>query len=470
MKTSLLLINHDKNQLALWRNTLKNWGIPAWETRDAFTALEMLELQPVRIVVCRQDLPLLSGVELSRRIKKSAPGVKVALAAGEEPSEQVPSGRESSFWEIGPVLMDESNFLKTVGLLLLTDGLLLREDDYQRFLQGRGEYEEITGWSPAIQRVFSLITKVKDQEVTVLIQGESGTGKELIALAIHRQSARADKPFISVNCAALPESLLESELFGHEKGAFTGANSRVIGRFEQADRGCLFLDEIGDMSPATQAKVLRILEGQTFERVGGREEIEVDVRIIAATNRNLEQRVSEGKFRDDLFYRIGAFPILVPPLRERMEDLPLLVAHILIKYNRTAPRKIRSITLPALNKMLTYQWPGNIRHLENVIKRAAILAESGIIKEEHIIPERVKASRPAAESPGPPEPARGSEESEPGERKIRQLRSLNEVEKEAIEAALRYTGMNVSKAAQGLGISRVTLYKKARQYGIAIER
>jgi DNA-binding NtrC family response regulator len=346
-----------------------------------------------------------------------------------------------------------------MGVLLLVSGILIDpKKDVRGFFYLEPACEEIVGRASRVRDVFTLIDKVRDQDVTVLVQGESGTGKELVAQAIHRRSRRAADPFVSVNCAALPEALLESELFGHEKGAFTGASARVIGRFEQADRGCLFLDEIGDMSPATQAKVLRVLEGHEFERVGGREKINVNVRIIAATNRDLRSSVSEGKFREDLFYRLGAFPIVLAPLRERKGDIPLLAANVVRRFNQQAPQPVRGFTLAAAERLFDYQWPGNIRELENVVNRAAILADGGVIDLPHI---HLEEAKPSAEPPREEAVREGGAAA---------IRSLVEVEKEAIRAALQACAMNVSRAAKGLGISRATLYKKAKEYGIPISR
>lgn len=236
-----------------------------------------------------------------------------------------------------------------------------------------------------------------------------------------------------------------------------------MGRFEQADGGCIFMDEIGDMSPATQAKVLRVFEGHTFERVGGREKITADVRIIAATNLDLDDKVSAGEFREDLFYRLSAFPLLLPPLRERLEDIPLLTAYLVLEYNRNAPRKITAVTLKAIEKLIDYNWPGNIRHLDNVIKRAAILADEGIIDADHVIPERRRVE-PAEIGIKKEDDARHPERDDAFD--ANPIRSLAEMEKEAIEAALNRTGMNVSQAARALGITRVTLYKKMKKYGL----
>ena len=460
---SILLVNHDRTQLNRWRESFQDWHLPCHHTREGFTALQMVQVEDISAVICRADLPLISGFTLSRMLKKEHPGLNIVLSAPEGSAHTLPDNLQKKTWDLGPNHLNRPELQKAVAALLLADGSLLLEGRKAPLFAGPPGFEEIVGLSPHLMEVFTLIHKVKNQDVTVLIQGESGTGKELVARAVHQHSSRADQPFISVNCAAIPENLLESELFGHEKGSFTGADNRVVGRFEQADGGCIFMDEIGDMSPATQAKVLRVFEGHSFERVGGREKITVDVRIIAATNLDLEAKVSEGDFREDLFYRLSAFPILLPPLRRRMEDIPLLTAHLVREYNRNVSRKITAVTLEAVEKLLDYHWPGNIRHLENVIKRATILAEDGIIDAAHIIPEQrhiETAKRGVKKEDLDRHPER---EDFPGERSIR---SLAEVEKEAIEFALNQTEMNISRAARALGITRTTLYKKVREYGL----
>jgi DNA-binding NtrC family response regulator len=427
----------------------------------------MVQIEDISAVICRDDLPLISGATLSSMLKKERPDLKIVLADSESIDRTITKNLENKTWDIGPLSLNGPEFQKVVSTLLLVNGSLLIEGGKVPLFAGPEGFEEIVGLSPRLMEIFSLIHKVKDQDVTVLIQGESGTGKELVARSIHRHSTRSDHPFIPVNCAAIPENLLESELFGHEKGSFTGADNRSVGRFEQADKGCIFMDEIGDMSPATQAKVLRVFEGQAFERVGGREKITADVRIIAATNLDLEGKVSAGDFREDLFYRLSAFPVFLPPLRERMEDIPLLTAHLVREYNRNSPRKITAITLKAVEKLLDYHWPGNIRHLDNVIKRAAILAEEGVIDESHIIPERRRIKITGESSTKEEDGSHPEREEGFGARPIR---SLAEVEKEAIEVALSQTSMNVSQAARALGITRVTLYKKVKDYGIEINR
>ncbi len=460
VKDSLLLVHQNRKVLAAWEAAAAAWSVNCRSIRDPFAALQMLQLEPFFAVVCHSGLPLLSGPELCRRIRDAAPSALLVLAA-EEGGRPPPENRagERTAWDIGPVLLTPERWPEIMGLLLLVSGILLDPArDVRDFFYPSPGYDEIVGRSARLREIFSLIDKVRDQDITVLIQGESGTGKELAARAIHRRSRRASQPFISVNCAALPETLLESELFGHEKGAFTGASTRVIGRFEQADRGCLFLDEIGDMSPATQAKILRVLEGHEFERVGGREKIRVDVRIIAATNRDLKARVAEGKFRQDLFYRLEAFPISLPPLRDRREDIPLLAANVL----RRPERPVRGITLAAAERLLGYPWPGNVRELENVVSRAAILSEGGLIGVSEIHVGAFPPPPPARPEAVPAPPAAPAEPE--------RVRTLREAEEETIRAALQSCSMNVSRAAKELGISRATLYNKAKEYGIALSR
>jgi len=429
---------------------LKDWEIPSLHTRDPFAALQMLHLEKVVGIICRRDLPLLSGEELCRRAARGKPSLIVKTLSP-------PSGGEfgGGEWEHGKFTFREADFIGAVGSILLASGMLLNRDRFSDFLSASPRYPEILGQSGAIREVFALMDKVKDQEVTILIRGESGTGKELVAEAVHRCGSRAGRQFISVNCAAIPETLLESELFGHEKGAFTGADTRVVGRFEQANGGCLFLDEIGDMSFKTQAKILRLLEGHEFERVGGREKIRVDVRIIAATNRDLEEAVRENNFREDLYYRIGAFPIFLPPLRARPEDIPLLAAGMLSAFNQGAAEPITGMTPRAIERLSSQSWPGNVRQLENTIHRAAILTGGGMIGERQLSLEEDI-------SPGE-EPAGGKIEAG---QELPRIRSLSEVEREAIASALRIAGGNISQAARGLGIARATLYKKIREYNL----
>ena len=314
---------------------------------------------------------------------------------------------------------------------------------------------EIIGRSPAIKRVFRLIEKVAPTESTVLILGESGTGKELVARAIHQKSRRKDGPFIPVNCGAIPEELLESELFGYEKGAFTGANRSKPGRFELAHGGTIFLDEIAEMSPKLQVKLLRILQEKTIERLGSERSIPVNIRIIAATNRHLEKEVAEGRFREDLYFRLNVIPIKLPPLRERREDIPLLAEHFLQKFCEREEVPVKRLSEEALECLLSYSWPGNVRELENLMERLVILTEDEIIKREDL-PEylcKPPAVRINLLEDFPPE---GLDLQE----------TLKEMEKSLILKALEASGGVKSKAAQLLRLNRTTLIEKMKRLGL----
>ncbi len=333
-----------------------------------------------------------------------------------------------------------------------TDRLLAENERLKRELKDRFQPDRIIGRSQVMQEVFDLIWQVCRSEATVLIRGDSGTGKELVAQEIHYNSLRADKPFIKVNCAALPESVIESELFGHEKGAFTGAHTHRKGRFELADEGTLFLDEIGELSGQMQVKLLRILQEQEFERVGGTQNIKVDVRIIAATNRNLEEEMAAGIFREDLYYRLNVFPIHLPPLRERKSDIMLLCDSFIDKYNKRNNRSIKRITSAAIDLFMSYHWPGNVRELENCIERAVLLSNDQVIHAYHLPP-----SLQSAESSNTPSPKTLSE-------------AVEELERELIADALKTARGNRAKAARELGITERIMGLRTDKYQINPEK
>ena len=311
--------------------------------------------------------------------------------------------------------------------------------DLKDRLKDKFSIDNIIGQSESMNKVYQMVEKVAPRDATVLIRGESGTGKELIAQAIHQKSRRADGPFIGVNCAALTETLLESELFGHEKGSFTGADKQKLGRFELATNGTIFLDEIGDVSPATQVKLLRVLQNKEIMRVGGEETITVDVRTIAATNRNLEEQMKEGIYREDLYYRLNVFPIFLPSLRERKEDIPDLIAHFL-KKNEQPEDKIEP---KAVTKLMNYSWPGNIRELENIIERMIIMAGDEKITED-LLPPQILGASVSESAISLDIPDEGL--------------SINQVELDLINNALKKAGGNKSNAAKLLGITRRKLY------------
>ncbi|MEM5948196.1 nif-specific transcriptional activator NifA [Spirochaetia bacterium 38H-sp] len=326
--------------------------------------------------------------------------------------------------------------------------LLMENQRLHEELKEHFKPANIVGTSKAMQDVYDMLATVSKSEATVLIRGESGTGKELIAHAIHYNSFRADKPFVKVNCAALPETIIESELFGHEKGAFTGAINRRKGRFELANEGTIFLDEIGDLSPQMQVKLLRVLQEKEFERVGGTETIKVNVRVIAATNRNLEKLMEEGKFREDLYYRLNVFPIHIPPLRERKSDIILLADHFTEKYSKQNNKDIQRISTPALNLLTSYHWPGNVRELENCIERAVILSTDGVIHSYHLPPSLQSAESSHTEFRGTLQ------------------ETLDRLEKELIEDALKTHRGNMSKAAKMLGITERIMGLRVKKHNI----
>jgi transcriptional regulator with GAF, ATPase, and Fis domain len=341
-----------------------------------------------------------------------------------------------------------------IGLIIELESALTqfekKTEDMKRKLSERFGFGNIIGKSPQMQEIYNLIELVSESDATVLIEGESGTGKELIANAIHYNSSRKNEPFICVDCTALTETLLESELFGYEKGAFTGAIKQKIGKFEAANKGTIFLDEVSEMSPNLQMKLLRVLQERKFERVGGTRPVKVDIRIIAATNKNLEEMMKKGQFRKDLFFRLNVVPIHVPTLRERKEDIPLLIDHFLTKLAIKTQKPIKKISNEALNLMMEYDWPGNVRELENVLERIMVTLKDNIITQEHL-PVNIQQMKERKE-----------------ERfVIRDGMSLFEIEKEYSLRMLEKYNWNLSKVANILGIDRSTLRSRIKKYGIA---
>jgi DNA-binding NtrC family response regulator len=305
---------------------------------------------------------------------------------------------------------------------------------------------DMIGTGPSMQKVFELVNKVAPSNASVVIGGQSGTGKEVVARAIHNLSPRKDKPFVALNCSAIPATLIESELFGYERGAFTGADQRRMGNFELAHNGTLFLDEIGELPLELQAKFLRVLEDRRFRRLGGRAEVEVDVRVICATNRDLKEEIRRGRFREDLFFRLHVFTIMLPPLRERREDIPLLVHHFIEKFNAETGKRVQGLSPAALSTLQGYAWPGNIRELRNTLERAMILVDGDVIGEEHLPPD-LQSSRPEAAM-----------------LRVPLGLPMDKVEKEYILASLQKNGGNKARTAEVLGISEKTLYNKLNRY------
>ena len=354
--------------------------------------------------------------------------------------------------------VDHQRLEKSIQNALKNFELQRRVENLLSHLQKEYSFENIITSDEKMQKVFALVHRVLNKDINVLLQGESGTGKELIAKAIHYNSARKEKPFVVVNCASIPRELLESELFGHEKGAFTGAINRKTGKFEVADGGTIFLDEIGELEMSLQAKLLRVIQEKEFERVGGNEVIKVDVRIISATNRNLYEMVKNNEFREDLYYRLNSFPITVPPLRERRGDIVLLVNYFIKKFNEKLGMNVTGVTKRAMKYLYDYAWPGNVRELENTIERAMILSDGNKINEE-TLPEHIK---------------RGTKQGEIANATLFDSSSpiipFEKLKEQAIRHALKVTNGNIQEASQKLEIGRATLYRLIEKYKIEVKK
>jgi len=429
------------------RDTLGTEGYRVQSVENAIQGIAELERQEFELVLADLSLPRVSGLELLDRVKKSWPSVEVIVITGQGSIATAVDAikRGAYHYVTKPFTADE--ILHLVAQALERRQLVHRKERLEEELsQARGVHQ-LVGQSEPVQRIRAVIQTAAGSEATVLIQGESGTGKEIIANAIHAQSKRSRGPLVKMNCAAVPETLLESELFGHEKGSFTGADRRRIGRFEQADGGTLFLDEVCEMHPRLQAKFLRALQEREIERLGSSTAIPVDVRIIAATNRDLQKALEEGVLREDLYYRLNVILLQVPPLRERMDDVPILAMHFLRKYAAREGSAMTAISDEALNVLLSYSWPGNVRELENAIERAVVLGQGDRLRAQDL-PAQVHRR---ADDQHPLVPAH---------------LTLEEMEKLAIVQALRLTGGNKSEAAERLGIHRTSLYDKMRRYGI----
>ena len=445
-KKARILIVDDE---AVVRESMRDWlidaGYEVFTAENGPQALDVIERERVGIVLADLVMPGMDGIELMKRAKELAPSIAVIIitAYGSIPT-AIAAMREGAYDYIEKPFCPERVEL-LVQKLLEHQNLVQENISLRHKLEERYRFENIIAKSHKMQKVIELIKTVARSNASVLIIGDTGTGKELVARAIHSQSHRRDKPFVAVSCAALPESLLESELFGHERGSFTGAIAQRKGRFELANKGTLFLDEIGEISANIQVHLLRVLEDKEFTRVGGTEPTRVDVRLVTATNKDLKRAVERGEFREDLYYRINVVTIELPPLRERKEDIPLLANHFLSKFAQENQKDITGFSPEATDLLLNYEWPGNVRELENAIERAVILARDNVITAAELAPE-------ALAHPGAPG------------------KDLREVERDHILNVLARTGGNYSQAARILGITRMTLYNKAKAYGIDVKK
>jgi two-component system response regulator AtoC/two-component system nitrogen regulation response regulator NtrX len=429
------------------------------EAADGATALEEMERFDPDLLICDINMPKLDGMTLMKRLaeKADAPPIVMITAYGSEriAVEAMKAGAYdylSKPYEVDELRRIVENALETVRLR--------RENEALRAeLRQRAGFGTLVGRSKAMEYVYDLIGKVSGTDAMVLIYGESGTGKELVARTIHVQSGRKEGPFIAMNCAALPTELIESELFGHEKGAFTGAINRRLGKFEVAHRGTLFLDEIGDMSPETQAKLLRVLQERTFERLGGTETITVDVRVISATNKDLPSEIAAGRFREDLYYRLKVVDILLPPLRERREDIPLLIHHFLERWNTQHRKTVVDISPEVMKTLIEYRWPGNVRQLMNVIERAVVLSDGSVLRKD-LLPPEVQTAVSELTDTGQPVWHKGIPFQQAKHETIQSF------EIAFISAALAHHRGNVSTTASAIGMKRQALQEKVRELGI----
>ncbi len=444
-KPRILIVDDE----AAMRESLKDWlmedGYEVNSAESGETALKMAAERNWDIVLLDLKMPGMDGIETLEKIKEINPDTEVLMmTAYATVDTAVQAMKEGAFdYLVKPFDPDEVEI--QIKKIVKHKDLVVQNILLRKKLEEKYHYDEIIGKSDAMQEVFELIDRVAPTDSTVLITGESGTGKELIAQAIHGNSTRCYMPFIAVSCGALPETLLESELFGYEKGAFSGAEHRKRGRFEMADNGTLFLDEIGDISLKTQVDLLRVLQQKEFSRLGSEEVIRVDVRILAATNRDLKKAIREKRYREDLFYRLNVIAIHVPPLRQRKEDIPLLVSAFIEKYCLEMNREEAKIAPSALKLLMDYDWPGNVRELENIIERALVIGQGQKIEADDLPFSRRDVA--PAELP----------------------RSLKKMEKVHIGRILKETNWNISKAARELDIDRQTLYNKIDKYGIRKE-
>ncbi|MDH3202461.1 MAG: sigma-54 dependent transcriptional regulator [Myxococcales bacterium] len=460
MGATILVVDDEKNIRRTLRMVLEGSGFSALEAGSAEEGLEALENHEVDLVILDVRLPKMSGIEALSKIrsKPETRRLPVLMVSGHASLAEAVQAVQLGATDFFEKPLDRDRVLVTVRNALKTWQLQREVEQLRADVEHR--YEMI-GESPAIRELFAQLEKVAPTNGRVLITGESGTGKELIARAIHRLSPRADGPFIKVNCAAIPAELIESELFGYERGAFTGAQGRKKGMFELANEGTLFLDEIGDMSASAQAKVLRALQSGEISRVGSEKSIAVDVRVLAATNKDLEVEVQEGRFREDLYFRLNVIPILTPPLRDRKVDIPLLATGFLREFSLENGLREKPIDDEVLEELADRPWPGNVRELRNVVERMAILSGDRItmddLPEEGVLSEGRRGSTPPSDLPPTLD--------ESGARlTLREYRSR--AEKDYILQTLDEVGWNISRAATILGVERTNLHKKMRTYGI----
>ena len=452
--TKILVVDDDPGHLVSVKTIIRSWGYGVDIAEDGSVAVDMVKSTPMDLILMDVRMTQMGGIEALRQIKVYNPTIPVIIMTAYSSVDSAVEAIKSGAYEYLIKPLDFEVLKLTIERASEHAGLKEENRALKEHLQSDYDIANIIGRSQPMKKLIEMMSMIAPSEATVMITGDSGTGKELIARSLHFNSPRKDKPLVVVNCAAITETLLESELFGHEKGSFTGADKRREGRFMQADSGTIFLDEIGETSSTMQAKLLRVLQEKEIQRVGGEETLKVDVRIVAATNRDLEKEVAEGNFREDLFYRLNVMPLNVPPLKERREDVPLLAQHFLTKFSDKNRKAIKGFVPLAMDMLVNYDWPGNVRELENAIERAVILATGEHITEAQLplnITEQYEdlEIRPT-----------GTTQILDG------THSLEDIEKEAIMAALNGSNGNKAEAARRLGVTRKTLHNKLKSYGL----
>jgi DNA-binding NtrC family response regulator len=456
VKRKVLIAEDEKNTREGLRLLLQDRPLDIRLAADGEEALQIVRAEPIDLVLADLKMPRLDGIALLKRVKEESPETEIVILTGHGTIESARDALKRGAYDYLTKPVDIDELAALVDRVVIEKNLRDENTSLREALDRRFGFESIVGQSVAMQRIFQQVRQVAPTRATILIAGESGTGKELIARAIHQHSDRTHKPFVPVNCGALTPTLLESELFGHERGAFTNAVRQKPGRFELADKGTLFLDEISETSLDFQVKLLRVIETGRFERVGGTEILSVDVRLVAATNRNLDADVEQGRFRADLFYRLKVIQIALPPLRDRREDIPLLVQTFLGEFCQTHSKHLTRVQPAAMAILERQPWPGNVRQLRNVIESAVIMAgdQDAEIGPQHL-PTEIRQREDLA----------GQTEPSP-EVRIRVGTTLHDAERELIRATLAQTSGNRARTARLLGTGRKTLYRKLEEYGL----
>ncbi len=456
MSDRILIVDDEVSILSTLSDVLKDESFETELAESAEEAMKILmnsDAHDFQAALVDIWMPGVDGIEFLDWTKRRFPKLQVIMMSGHGTIETAVKATKKGAYDF----IEKPLSLEIVLIKLnhaLKESALERENEELRRAQ-RSEDYEIIGKSPEIKSVLEQISMAAPSDGGVMINGENGTGKELVARQIHYQSLRREKPFIELNCAAIPEEMIESELFGHEKGAFPGAINQKLGKFDQANRGTLFLDEIGDMSLKTQSKILRVLQEQRFERVGGSDLFEVDIRIIAASNKNLQEEIAQGNFREDLFYRLNVIPIDLPPLKDRKEDIPNLIDYFLKQLSEAGLYPNKKISSAALNSLMAYHWPGNIRELKNIVERMVIMVKSPVISLDHVPPVIRMANKEMLQVDEFPTRLKDARES---------------FEKQFIQSMLKKNRWNISKTAEMIQVERSNLYRKIKQHNIAVPK